>query len=227
MIINPQVIGPNSTSGNYYDYLLNDGGSAKIRGGYSNNVGSHASASYRPFRSSQPGTYWDVDGYEIVTETGKFDALINSVDASGGKEVRGWLRNIKTNVIPSSLTIIGSQLTNDLWVEINGGKEVAYNSNQLDNTYSTTNQDITALSLNRRGGETVFINATVTATGVQVSGINPGLFAGQFLVIRNSAGSSQNLQISSSSDIPLGGSVTLTPGGSIRLYWSGTAWLRA
>lgn len=224
-VISPQIVGPNSTSGNYFDFLANEGAIINIRGGFSDNRGSHASASYRPFRSDEPGTFWDVDGFDIKTESGKFFTVVSAINASGGLEVQGWLRGLKTNFAPASLTSVGTQLTNALWVDINGGVATAYNGNADTEAYSTTGNK--TLSISRRGGELVWKDVTTTASGVAINAINDGAFAGQLLTIRANTSSTNNLQITSGSGISLGSNVTLTPGDALRLIWTGSTWARA
>lgn len=224
-VINSESLGPNSTSGNFFDFVQEQNSKIIIRDGRSDNTGSHASASYRPFRSDEAGTIWDVDGWEIEADSGKLAFIVSAVDASGGREVEGWIRNVKTNVTPGAVTSVGTQLTNSLWVDVNGGVDVAYNNNVFTDTYSTNNADET-ISLGRRGGQRVFLNVTVTGTTVEVTAINDGAFAGQLLTIRSATASTQSLQITAGGTIAIGSNITLAAGAATTLCWTGSSWMR-
>lgn len=223
-LTNPHCVGPNSTSGACRDYIANQDSIIRIRGGMTDSTGSHASATFSPFRGAEAGTLWDVDGYTLVTDNGKLTSIVSAVDASGGREIQGRFRNISTNRTPGALTTVGTQLTNAVFIDAVGAGSLNFNSSYNTQTYGSSGDK--TLSLSRSGGNTVYWNITTSTSGVIITTINDGAFTGQELVIRNASGSSNNLVVETGS-ISLGGDVTLTPGDSLRLYWQGTSWMRA
>lgn len=221
-VINPEALGPNNTSGNFYDFIADQDSVVSIQGGYSDNTGSHASASYRPFRADEAGTIWYVDGYEMKIDNGKFGAVVSSVDASGGREIAGWFKNLKTNRTPTNITVIGSQLTNSVWIDIKGDTAFQYSNSFQQETYGSSGNK--SLGILRCGSQNIYKNITVTTSGVIINSITDGAFIGQTLTIRNSSSSSNNLVIQSGAGMSFGGDITLTPGAATTIQWLGSWW---
>jgi hypothetical protein len=226
LIINPVILGAVASAGNVHDFRALDGGRYVIRGGFIDHRGSDAGASFRIFRGDEPGTYFDVKNLDLKTIAGQLAAVVSAVDAVGAKDVTANIR-MTSNVVQTAMTIVGTQLTTTrIFIDIQDDVDGTFNSNHQSQTFGTTGNK--SLSMNRRGGDTVYFAITTSASGVAINDVSAGARVGQNLIIHNLGASANNLGVTAVGGVlELGASATLTPGQALRLMWTGAVWVKA
>lgn len=157
-------------------------------------------------------------------------AVLADLNSASGKFVAKDLNFTSAPSIEAGYSNAGSSATIAIDYLVNDGMGANQNNNRATGSINYTTTGLKDLDLEFRGADTVIFSVDTDAAGVGISSITSGTKVGQKLIIRNSSGSSNTLDLVTSgsggaySFLNLDTDRTISIGGSYSLYWGGSFW---
>lgn len=156
--------------------------------------------------------------------------VLADLNSANGKFVSKELNFTSAPSTEAGYSNAGSGATIAIDYLVNDGMGANQNNNRATGSINYTTTGLKDLDLEFRGADTVIFSVDTDAAGVGISSITSGTKVGQKLIIRNSSGSSNTLDLVTSgsggaySFLNIGVNRTIDVGGSYSLYWAGSFW---
>jgi hypothetical protein len=226
LVIEPNIKASQSGASTGRIFEVNGNASISIRGGDLDYTGA-TGTQLRTARVTSSSATILIDGLRMNVPVTVLTALVQFVNVSG----TAYIKNILTNRAPSTASgvIVGSGSPVygiDYTVRSTTTELISASLSTLAVTYSSgTTQTV---DIDHRMSPTIFVEATVSTTGIQINNISAGMFFGQLMFIRNLPTSTNTLQLTTGANrINISTNETIAIGRGFSLRWNGTDWIAA